>query len=70
METDRFARSIVLEGDDEGDEFGWLFEDNWFDLVPGERRAVRVLGRHERGRITARAWYSPHRTTVDWQRGC
>jgi hypothetical protein len=64
--TDRFARSVVLEGDADGDPFGWLFEDNYFDLMPGERKVVRVLGRHDRGRITARPWYSPHETTVDW----
>jgi hypothetical protein len=64
--TDRFARSVVLEGDAQGDAFGWFFEDNWFDLLPGERKVVRVLGKHVRGRITARAWYSPHRTAVDW----
>ncbi len=66
--TDRFARSVVLEGDAEGDVFGWLFEDNYFDLMPGERKVVRVLGRHDRGQVAVRPWYSPHRTTVDWQR--
>ena len=66
--TDRFARSVVLEGDAEGDAFGWFFEDNWFDLLPGERKVVRILGEHQRGRITARAWYSPHETTIDWVR--
>ena len=68
IRTDRFARSVVLQGDAEGDAFGWLFEDNYFDLMPGERKVVRVLGHHDRGRITARPWYSPHRTTIDWQR--
>ena len=66
--TDRFARSVVLEGDGDGDPFGWLFEDNWFDLLPGEVKRVRVLGRQVRGRITARAWYSLQATTVDWRR--
>jgi hypothetical protein len=65
--TDRFARSVVLEGDAGGDAFGWLFEDNWFDLLPGETKVVRVLGRHKQGRISARAWYSPHVAAVDWQ---
>jgi beta-mannosidase len=68
LSTDRFARSVVVEGDADGDAFGWLFEDNWFDLLPGERKVVRVLGEHARGRITARAWYSPHVTAVDWVR--
>jgi hypothetical protein len=42
------------------------FEDNYFDLVPGETKIVRVLGRHHAGRITARPWHSPHATTIDW----
>jgi hypothetical protein len=66
LTTDRFARSVVLEGDAGGDAFGWFFEDNWFDLLPGETKVVRVLGRHKQGRIIARPWYSPHVTAVDW----
>ncbi len=67
ISTDRFARAVVLEGNADGDEFGWLFEDNWFDLLPGETKIVRVLGDHKQGRITARAWYSPHTTEIEWQ---
>ena len=36
--TDKFARCVTLEGDAHGDPFGWFFEDNYFDLLPGERR--------------------------------
>ena len=64
--TDKFARSVCLEGDAEGDAFGWMFEDNWFDLLPSEEKIVRVLGRHNRGRITARPWFSPYATVVDY----
>jgi beta-galactosidase/beta-glucuronidase len=66
--TDKFARSVVLEGEDEGDEFGWMFEDNYFDLVPGETRMVRVLGRHNKGVVTAKPFHSPHRTVVEYWR--
>ncbi len=66
--TDKFARSVVLEGDADGDEFGWMFEDNYFDLVPGQTKVVRVLGRHRNGRVTAKAFHSPHRTTVEYRR--
>jgi len=66
--ADKFARSVTLEGDANGDPFGWFFEDNYFDLLPGEVKTVRILGQPPRGRITARAWYSPHATTVDWSR--
>jgi hypothetical protein len=65
--TDKFARCVTLEGDAGGDPFGWFFEDNYFDLMPGETKIVRVLGRHSKGRITAKAWYSSETTTVDWK---
>jgi beta-mannosidase len=66
--TDKFARSVTLQGDANGDPFGWFFEDNYFDLLPGETKVVRILGQHTQGRITAKPWYSPHTTIVDWNR--
>lgn len=66
--TDKFARCVTLTGDAQSDPFGWFFEDNYFDLLPGESKVVKILGTHAAGRITAKAWYSPHATTVDWQR--
>jgi len=66
--TDRFARTVTLEGDAAGDPFGWFFEDNYFDLMPSEVKTVRILGRHIQGRITAKPWYSPHSTSVMWRR--
>ena len=66
--TDKFARNINLEGDAGGDPMGWFFEDNYFDLFPGETKRVRILGKHNTGKVTARAWYSPHKATVDWAR--
>jgi len=68
IRSDKYARSVTLEGNAKGDAFGWFFEDNYFDLMPGEERTVHVLGKHARGRITARAWYSPHTTSVEWNR--
>jgi len=65
--TDRFARAVELAGDAGGDEFGWFFDDNYFDLMPGQTKVVRILGDHRAGRITARPWYSPHATAVDWR---
>ena len=29
--------------------FGWFFEDNYFDLLPGEVKTVRILGQHAAG---------------------
>lgn len=65
--TDKFARCVTLEGDANGNPFGGFFEDNYFDLLPGEVKTVRILGQHRQGRITAKAWYSSHSTTVDWR---
>ncbi|WP_164976164.1 beta-mannosidase [Oleiharenicola lentus] len=67
LTTDKFARSIELSGDAGGDEFGWFFDDNYFDLLPGQTKIVRILGRHQSGKITARPWYSPHARTIDWR---
>jgi beta-mannosidase len=58
IKTDTFARCIELTGNNNGEEFGWLFEDNYFDLLPGEIKKVRVLGRHKQGKISAKAHYS------------
>jgi beta-mannosidase len=58
LTTDTFARSIELSGDSEGNEFGWLFEDNYFDLLPGEVKYVKILGKHNKGSIAAKAYYS------------
>lgn len=62
--TDRFAHCVELEGDDEGDKFNWLFEDNYFDLLPGMEKRVRIKGKHRRGTITAKAQYSDHVTSL------
>jgi hypothetical protein len=64
--TDRFARSVELSGlSDEGDAFGWRFEDNFFDLLPCESRTVRILGPARRGQVTAKGFFSDHATTVE-----
>ncbi|WP_274650268.1 glycoside hydrolase family 2 protein [Paenibacillus humicola] len=65
--TDKFARCIELGGvSEDGDEFGWLFEDNYFDLLPGETKRVNILGRHAKGTITAKPYYSPYASTVEY----
>jgi len=65
--TDKFARNINLEGDANGEHLGWFFEDNYFDLLPGEKKVVRVLGKHANGVISAKPWYSPHSISINWQ---
>jgi beta-mannosidase len=68
LSTDKFARCVTLTGDAGGDAFGWFFEDNYFDLLPGESKTVRILGGHAAGKVTAKPWYSPYATSVEWKR--
>jgi Beta-galactosidase/beta-glucuronidase len=63
LTTDKFARCISLDG--EGG--GWFFDDNYFDLVPGESKTVRILGDKSRGRIRIKPWYSSQAIQMDWQ---
>ena len=66
IRADKFARCVELGGDDGGDEFGFYFSDNYFDLIPGITKKVYVGGRHKQGLISAKAHYSPHVTAVQW----
>ncbi|MDR1560200.1 MAG: hypothetical protein LBS84_10995 [Clostridiales bacterium] len=56
--TDLFARNIELAGNENGDEFGWVFEDNYFDLLPNEVKRVKISGKHKKGVISAKPYYS------------
>ncbi len=62
--TDKIARWIELKGDHRGDEFKWYFEDNFFDLVPGQVKKVRLTGVHRTGIVRARPWYSKHESSI------
>jgi hypothetical protein len=66
VSSDQFARCVELEGNEKGDEFGFYFEDNYFDLLPGRTKKIRIQGRHQGGLISAKAHYSPHKTTIKW----
>ena len=43
------AHGKIEEGAANGDACGWFFEDNYFDLLPGETKTVRILGHSRRG---------------------
>jgi hypothetical protein len=60
--TDRFARCVELSGNWQGESFGWHFEDNYFDLMPEQSRQIRYFGKFVHGTISARAFYSPHKS--------
>ncbi len=68
LRTHRFAHGIELTGEEEKDQFGWYFSDNYFDLFPGEVKRITVAGTHEKGLICARAAYSEHSVSIDWKR--
>jgi beta-mannosidase len=61
--TDVFARQVSLQA--EGAE-GCFFEDNFFDLAPGEKRALGVSGAAKGLRITAAA-LNAEPVAASWQ---
>jgi hypothetical protein len=58
--TDKFARCVELSAGKDGCEFGWVFEDNYFDLFPFEVKKVGIQRRGKGGCIRAKAQYSDH----------
>lgn len=57
LESTAYARCIELTGNCNSEEFGWIFEDNYFDLLPREQKRIKIKGRHKYGNITAKAFY-------------
>lgn len=56
LETETFARRVSLSARDaDGGAFGWDFEDNYFDLLPGRSREISLLHVPKSGTITIRA---------------
>ena len=53
VSTDTFARQVTLESN--GDAAGTIFEDNYFDLSPGQTRTIRCLEPAGRDRVTVHA---------------
>ena len=41
--TDCFARNVEILAEKDGNEFGWLFSENYFDMIPGMEKRVRVV---------------------------
>ena len=68
LSCQEIARWVELRGETaDGDAFGWDFEDNFFDLVPGNEKRVRLLGKHISGTISARSRYAKDETTITFQ---
>lgn len=60
-----FVRCVEILGNCDGDPFGWLFGDNYFDLMPGEERRVHILGQKEHGEISVKGHYMKKAVTVE-----
>ena len=66
LKTDTFARCVELRGGEDGEEFGWIFEDNYFDLLPGVEKRIAVYGKHERGAVQIKPYYWKKGITVQY----
>jgi len=70
VRTDKYARFVELTGrSGDGEEFGWKFSDNFFDLLPFETRYISIGGRFDSGVITAKAFYGEEATQIALE-GC
>lgn len=56
--SDQFARCVELKGLEDKDSYWWDFSDNYFDLFPGEVKKIQITGKHEKGNIRAKSFYS------------
>ena len=62
---EHIARWVELDGQSAaGDAFGWYFEDNFFDLVPGREKRVRIVTTHAAGVVRARSRYARDETVI------
>lgn len=68
IRTDAFVRCVELKGRCGEDEFGWLFTDNYFDLMPGDTKYVGIVGNRDYGQIEVKGHYLKQSITVDYKR--
>ena len=62
--SDVYAHCIDLTGESSGNEFGFFFSDNYFQLMPGEVKKVTLHTLHTNGIITAKEHYSTAETKI------
>ncbi len=65
VRTDCYARCVELSAGEAGEGFGWVFADNFFDLLPFETKRVAILRRGEGTIIRAKAQYGSHSAVCD-----
>lgn len=68
VSSDKFVRCVEIKGMDGADEFGWLFGDNYFDLMPHMEKKIRILGKKARGRLTVKGHYMKEASAIDFVR--
>lgn len=67
LSTKKYARCVELLGKAEnGNEFGWVFSDNYFDVFPGEEVRIKILRGEEHGIITAKPIYDNHIVNINY----
>ncbi len=66
LKSDKYAYNVTLTGNDNGDNFGFLFSDNYFDMMPGVEKSIDILGTKTKGEISVKAWYSDKVSKVEW----
>jgi len=64
----RLLQELKNLGKTNDDQFGWFFEDNYFDLLPGEKKVVQMFGKHSNSLITAKPFFSKYSTSIVWQK--
>lgn len=57
LKARHFARCVELLGEQGEDSFGWIFEDNYFDMLPGQERRIKVKGNKTWGTIRVKPRY-------------
>jgi hypothetical protein len=68
LKSDKYAHSVTLQGNDNGDKSGFLFSDNYFEMMPNEEKTIEILGDKTKGSIDVKAWYSNQSTKIEWQK--
>ena len=64
LRCEHYARCVSLHGDG----FEPLFDDNFFDLLPGETKCIRVLPSPSSGVIYAETAYDQTIVSCQWDK--
>lgn len=67
IESNHLVRCIEILGKNKENKFGWLFSDNYFDLMPGRPRRIRVVAGDE-GQLSVKGHYMKEVQTVEYKR--